>query len=62
MIHPLIIRPEAEEDMAEGRDWYERHQQGLGTEFLTAIEEVFDRILIRLSYTPPNTSPSVELV
>jgi toxin ParE1/3/4 len=44
MIHPLIIRPEAEEDMAEGRDWYERHQQGLGTEFLTAIEEVFDRI------------------
>jgi toxin ParE1/3/4 len=44
MTHPLIIRPEAEEDMAEGRDWYDGQRQGQGAEFLTAVDEVFDRI------------------
>lgn len=44
MTHPLIIRPEAEQDMSEGRDWYEGQRRGLGAEFLTAVEEVFDRI------------------
>jgi toxin ParE1/3/4 len=44
MTHPLIIRPEAEQDMGDGRDWYEGQREGLGVEFLTAVEEVFDRI------------------
>ena len=44
MTHPLIIRPEAEEDMAEGRDWYDGQRHGQGAEFLTAVDEVFDRI------------------
>ena len=44
MSYPLIIRPEAEQDMAEGRDWYEGQREGLGAEFLTAVEDVFDRI------------------
>jgi plasmid stabilization system protein ParE len=44
MSHPLIIRPEAEQDMIEGRDWYEGQREGLGIEFLTAVEDVFDRI------------------
>lgn len=44
MSHPLIIRPEAEEDMTEARDWYEEQREGLGIEFLTAVDEVFDRI------------------
>ena len=44
MTHPLIIRPDAEQDMAEGRDWYEGQREGLGAEFLTAIDAVFDRI------------------
>ena len=44
MSHPLIIRPEAEEDMAQGRDWYDGRREGLGAAFLTAVEEVFDRI------------------
>jgi hypothetical protein len=30
MTHPLIIRPEAEEDVAEGRDWYDGQRQGQG--------------------------------
>jgi plasmid stabilization system protein ParE len=44
MSHPLIIRLEAEQDMMEGRAWYEGQQDGLGVEFLTAVDEVFDRI------------------
>ena len=40
----LIIRPEAEQDMAEGRDWYNAQRERLGFEFLTAIEEVFSHI------------------
>ena len=42
--HSLIIRPEAEQDLGEGRDWYEVRRDGLGAEFLTAVDEVFDRI------------------
>jgi plasmid stabilization system protein ParE len=44
MSHPLIILPEAEQDLAEGRAWYEGQRAGLGVEFLTAVDEVFDRI------------------
>lgn len=40
----LIVRPEAEQDLVEGRDWYERQRQGLGLEFLNEVDEVFDRI------------------
>jgi hypothetical protein len=34
MSMPLIIRPEAEQDMAEARQWYEQRRDGLGNEFL----------------------------
>ena len=44
MNYSLIIRPEAEEDMTEGRDWYDGQREGLGSEFLTAVEDAFDRI------------------
>ena len=44
MSHPLIVRPEAEEDMLDGREWYEGQKVGLGADFLTAVDEVFDRI------------------
>lgn len=44
MTRPLIIRPEAEVDLAAGRDWYDSQRQGLGLEFLTAVEQVFARI------------------
>jgi len=35
--YPLIIRPEAEADMAQGFDWYEERRAGLGEEFLQEI-------------------------
>ena len=44
MTHPLILRPEVEQDIAEGRDWYEGQREGLGVEFLNAVDEVFGRI------------------
>lgn len=53
MTHPLIIRPEAEQDMAEGRDWYEGQREGLGIEFLTAVDHVFDRIGKNPKLCPP---------
>ncbi|MFL5341412.1 MAG: type II toxin-antitoxin system RelE/ParE family toxin [Gemmataceae bacterium] len=41
---PLSIRPEAEQDLADARDWYEQQREGLGIEFATAVEETFARI------------------
>ena len=41
---PLILRPEAEQDIAEARDWYEQHRDGLGSEFLDEVEACFARI------------------
>lgn len=40
----LIVRPAAEQDMAEVRDWYEGLRPGLGGEFLAVIEDAFARI------------------
>ena len=40
----MIIRPEAEADLATARDWYERQHAGLGAEFLLCVEEVLERI------------------
>ena len=48
MSRPVILRPEAEEDMAAARDWYEQQRAGLGDEF---IDEA-DRLFARLAATP----------
>ena len=40
----LFIRPAAEQDLVEGRDWYESQRTGLGSEFLDVIESRFDHI------------------
>jgi plasmid stabilization system protein ParE len=40
----MIIRPEAEADLANARDWYEQQRVGLGAEFLLCVEEVLERI------------------
>ncbi len=44
MSFALVVRPAAERDVAEARDWYEDQRGGLGSEFLTAVEDVFARI------------------
>ena len=40
----IIIRPEAEADMAEGFDCYEERGDSLGHEFLAEIKAVFTKI------------------
>jgi len=41
---PLIVRPEAEADLAAAFDWYEEQRFGLGTEFLNQVERCLERI------------------
>ncbi len=40
----MIIRPEAEADLASARSWYERQRAGLGAESLLCVEEGLERI------------------
>ena len=37
MKRPLFLRPEAEQDLAAARDWYDQKRAGLGHEFLNAV-------------------------
>jgi plasmid stabilization system protein ParE len=43
--YSYIIRPEAEGDLEEAHDWYERKRAGLGDEFLLSFEEALHRVL-----------------
>jgi plasmid stabilization system protein ParE len=45
MRYRLIIRPEAEAELAEAFDWYERRVPGLGADLLVAIDTAIDSIL-----------------
>jgi plasmid stabilization system protein ParE len=42
--YSLIIRPEAEADMAEAFGWYEERKAGLGYEFLEEVAALFRQI------------------
>jgi toxin ParE1/3/4 len=53
MSYVLIIRPEAEDDLTEARDWYNGRRDGLGAEFLTAVEESLDRVRESPLLRPP---------
>jgi plasmid stabilization system protein ParE len=49
----LIVRQEAEADIADAYRWYEAQQPGLGHDFLDAVESVFERIAEQpLRYAP----------
>jgi toxin ParE1/3/4 len=40
----VIVRPEAQADLASAWAWYEQQREGLGAAFLLAVEAVFERI------------------
>ena len=40
----VVFRPEAQTDLLEARDWYERQQSGLGEAFADAVDDATDRI------------------
>lgn len=41
MVYELIVRPEAEEDIAEAFSWYEARRRGLGHDFLLQVDAAF---------------------
>ena len=45
MIRELMIRPEAEAELAEAFIWYENRLPGLGAEFLLCVDAVLSAIL-----------------
>lgn len=45
MTRQLIIRPEAEADIAQAFDWYEARVAGLGSEFLLVLDAALSSIL-----------------
>ena len=45
MSRRLIVRPEAEAEMADAFDWYEDRVRGLGSEFLSCVDAAFCAIL-----------------
>jgi plasmid stabilization system protein ParE len=40
----LVIAPEAEQDVREAYDWYEKHRPGLGEEFLGCVDACVHQI------------------
>lgn len=46
MSHSLEIRPEALTDIEAAADWYESQEPGLGTDFVQAIIEAIDSLLM----------------
>ena len=40
----LIIRPDAEVDIAQGYDWYESRRDGLGAEFVEEVSSILTAI------------------
>ncbi len=41
---PVILTPEAEEDLAEAAAWYEDHRAGLGQDLVARVRAVLTRI------------------
>jgi plasmid stabilization system protein ParE len=44
MARNVVVRPEAEADIAAAFDWYESRRRGLGHEFLDELGRCFQRI------------------
>jgi toxin ParE1/3/4 len=42
MFYQIIIRPEAQVDISESFQWYQEKCNGLGTEFLTCVDSLFN--------------------
>jgi plasmid stabilization system protein ParE len=45
---PVVVTLEAQQDLLDARDWYDRQRNGLGEEFSAEVASLFDR----LSATP----------
>lgn len=41
---PVVLRPEAEQDLISARDWYDRQRVGLGDTFSDQVSALFGRL------------------
>jgi len=41
---PIVLRPEAQTDLLEAREWYEQQRRGLAEAFVDRVDEMFSRI------------------
>jgi toxin ParE1/3/4 len=46
MKHPLRVRPEVPDDVAEAYRWYEGRSEGLGERFLRELKATYSRIAL----------------
>ena len=44
MIYHLLLRPDAEAELLQAKDWYEKSRLGLGEEFEEAVASTLERI------------------
>ena len=44
MSQGLVLRPEAERDIGEAAEWYDRQRAGLSLQFRTALDRIFSSI------------------
>jgi plasmid stabilization system protein ParE len=44
MVSRIVLAPEAEQDLLEAYDWYEKRRPGLGEEFLSCVDACLERI------------------
>jgi plasmid stabilization system protein ParE len=40
----ISVEPEAEADLLEAYEWYERRRQGLGVEFIDCVDDAFVQV------------------
>ena len=48
----FIVRPLAEADLEQAANWYDEEQAGLGSRFLSDVDQVFERIRERPQQFP----------
>ena len=41
----MVFRPEAEDEVLQAREWYEKRRWGLGHEFAQAVDDIISRIV-----------------
>ncbi|HJP32914.1 MAG: type II toxin-antitoxin system RelE/ParE family toxin [Candidatus Latescibacteria bacterium] len=42
---PVVLRPQAEQDIIQAQRWYEARSPGLGLAFVSAVDDTIQRIL-----------------
>jgi len=52
MARGFIVRPLAEADLEQAANWYNEEQEGLGSRFLSDVDQVFERIRERPQQFP----------